>query len=489
MTLHTSQVIPALGMFISVVLWDGETVFDKWKKAFIVFLFGFLGSLPNCDAATNQSTTYSTLSTGTVDELQMPPGSLGRFIQHHLNQPKNNPTQPLVTQMQPPMLPPPPHPHFKSVHVHTSLPVTDYPLLISDSEASITHSQTSVVSSETLGTTVQYLLTKRQSHLTLSSSRRLQLQHDVSDKLLMESDSQGSNIHTMPLASEITKSFTEVLISQPPSVPSVGERLAFLKSDSYLGVPTQNLVTKTKKSHSVSDTQSSSFSPKLHQTKSRTTKSQFYQVYHEPMSIPTDQANLRDPAQPIHWTTQWQASPTPSQMPQSDTDQSFTPSPFQKFHLEQATIKYYLPYTQSPPLSVTLPEQSHFQPFPTMPEPSLTVSPLPPMEPQLSPTQHPLLSSQTFIPQTETFPLDHSSPLLIQPSFSTIYPPDQTLKPSTVEPEIPGVHQVNMSDQVQLNISKPGDPVQSAKSANDTELTEWLKRNTSQSPMTSNDPR
>lgn len=421
----------------------------------------------------------------------MPPGSLGRFIQHHLNQPKNNPTQPLVTQMQPPMLPPPPHPHFKSVHLHTSLPVTGYPLLIPDSEAPITHIQTSVVSSETLGTTVQYVLTERQSHLTSSSSRTHQFQHDVSDKLLMESDSQGSNVHTMPLASEITMSFTEMLSSQSPSVPSVGEHLAFLKSDSYLVVPTQNPVTKTKKSRSGSDTQSASFSPKLPQTKSHPTKSQFYQAYHEPMSTPINQAKLRDPAQPIHWRTQWQPSPTLSQMPQSEPDQSFTPSPFQKFHLEQATIQNYLPYTQSPPPSVTMPEQPHIQshPFPTMPKAPLTVSPLPPVEPQLSPTQHPLLHSQTFIPQTETFPLDHSSPLLIRPSFSTIYPPDQTLKPSTVEPEIPGVQQVNMSDQVQLNISKPGDPVQSAKSANDTELTEWLKRNTSQSPMTSNDPR
>ncbi|KAF3851346.1 hypothetical protein F7725_013118 [Dissostichus mawsoni] len=46
-----------------------------------------------------------------------------------------------------------------------------------------------------------------------------------------------------------------------------------------------------------------------------------------------------------------------------------------------------------------------------------------------------------------------------------------------------------MSDQVQLNTSQQGDPVQSTKSGNNSELTEWLKRNTSQSPMTSNDPR
>nr|XP_020499660.1 uncharacterized protein LOC109991659 [Labrus bergylta] len=46
-----------------------------------------------------------------------------------------------------------------------------------------------------------------------------------------------------------------------------------------------------------------------------------------------------------------------------------------------------------------------------------------------------------------------------------------------------------MSDQMHLNTSRQGEPDQSAKSRNETKLTEWLKRNTSQSPMTSNNPR
>lgn len=422
----------------------------------------------------------------------MPPGSLGRFLQHHLNQPKNNPTQPLVTQMQPPMLPPPPHLNFKSVHLHTQLPVTSYPLLISNSEAPITHSQTSVVTSEVLGRTVQYLLTERQSHLTLTSAHT-RFQHVVSDKLMMESDSQGSNIRAMSLASEITESFTGTFVSQPPSKPPVGRPFAFLKSDPYLVAPTQSPVTKTRKSHSGSVTQSSSSRAELHQTHSHQllTKSQFYQPYHEPMSTQIYQTKLRDPGQPAHWKAHWQPSPTLSQMSQSDPQQSFTQSPFLKSHLELSTLEHYVPDTQPPPPSVTKPKQSqiHSQPSPTLPKPPSTISPLPPTQPQLSPTQHPLLHTQAPLPQTETFPLDHSSPLITQPSISTIYPPDQTSTPSTVESGIPGVHQVNMSDQVQLNTSKQGDPVKSAKSANDTELTEWLKRNTSQSPMTSNDPR
>ncbi|KAF3695483.1 Neogenin [Channa argus] len=60
---------------------------------------------------------------------------------------------------------------------------------------------------------------------------------------------------------------------------------------------------------------------------------------------------------------------------------------------------------------------------------------------------------------------------------------------STLDPAIPVGLQVNTSDWVQLNATQQGDTVKSAKSANDTELTEWHKKNTSQSPMTSNDPR
>ncbi|TNN60187.1 Hemicentin-1 [Liparis tanakae] len=63
----------------------------------------------------------------------------------------------------------------------------------------------------------------------------------------------------------------------------------------------------------------------------------------------------------------------------------------------------------------------------------------------------------------------------------------QTSDPSTLDPVVPVVHQVNMSDKVQRNTRQKGDPGQGAKSTNETELTEWLKRNTSQSPMTSND--
>lgn len=338
----------------------------------------------------------------------MPPGSLGQHLQHSLNQPTTNPTQLLVTQMQPPMLPPPPHPNFQSVYLHTKLPATSDPLLISNSEPPITHSQTSVVISEVLGTTLEYLLTESQSHLTLTSLHT-QFQKQVSDKLLIETVSQDSNIRAVSLASQIIEPFTETSVSQSLSAP-----FGSLNLDLYLPTPTQSPVTQTKTSHSGSVSQSSPSQAELHQSET------------PPKSL------------------------------------------FPKFHHEISTV-HYLTSTQPLTASVTKPQQSHIhdKPLPTLPKPTSTISTLP--QPQSSPTQHQLLHSQGPLPQTEPFPHQHRNPVKIQPSLSAIHPPDQT--------------------QVQLNTSQQRDPVQSVKSANDTELTELLKRNTSQSPMTSNDPR
>ncbi|XP_074495166.1 uncharacterized protein LOC141769707 isoform X3 [Sebastes fasciatus] len=415
-------------------------------------------SLSHCDATTNRATALSTFSRRAVAELKMPPRSLGHLLQHRLNQPTTNPTQPLVTQMQPPMLPPPPHPHFQAVDLHTQL--TGDPLLISYSEPTVIHSQASVDTKEVLGTTLQYLLTESRSHLT---SSRTQFQHQVSDELLIEPDSQGSNIRAVSVANPITEPFTET--ANPP----VGEPFGFLNLDSYSPTPTQSPVTQTKTSHSGSVTQSFALQAELQQTHQLVTKSQFDQSYHEPTSIQISHTKLEHQGQRLQ-----RPSPTISQISQ----QSFTQNLFPKFHLELSTIPNHLPSTQPPPSSVTKPQQSqnHSQLSPA----TSTTSTLP----QSSPTQHPLLHSQP--PQTETFPLQHINPPKIQPSISTIH---QTSNPSTQDSETPVVHQVNISDQVQLNTSQKGDPVQTAKPANDTELTEWLKRNTSQSPMTSNDQR
>ncbi|XP_032371349.1 uncharacterized protein LOC116689109 [Etheostoma spectabile] len=412
-------------------------------------------SLSHCDETTYSATTSSTLSRGAVAEIKMPQQSLGYLSHHPLNQPTTNPTQPLVTQMQPPMLPPHPHPNFQSVDLHTQLPLTRDPLTISNTETPITHSQTSVVTSKGLGSTLQYLLIKSQSHLTLTSSRtKLHSSNQVSDELLTESHTQGSKVRAVSLANQFKEPFTETV------KPSVVGPFGFLKLDLY------------------SITQSSASQAESHQTPTDqlVTKSQFYQSYHEPTLTQISQTKLEHQVQRLHQKTHLQLSPTISQITKSDPQQPFTQSLFPKFHLEQSKITHDLSFTQPPPSPFTKPQQSqtYSQPFPA--KPTLTIS--------SSPTQHPLLHSQPPLPQTEKFPFQHRDPLQIQPSISTIH---ETSDYST--PEIPVVHQVNVSDQIQLNTSQQGDPVQSNKSSNDTELTEWLKRNTSQSPMTSNDPR
>lgn len=413
----------------------------------------------------------------------MPPGSLGRLLQHHPNEPTTNPALPLVTQV-PPMPPPPPRQNFQSVDLHTHLPLTSEPLLISNSKPPITYSQTSVVTSEGLGTSVQYLLTASKSQWTLTSSRT-PFQHQVSDELLIEPDSQGSNISAVSLASEITESFTETSMPPLPSKLPVGTSFGFLE-DSYLQTPTLSPVTQTKRTHSGPVTQSSASQAELHQTQPHQllTESQLYLFYRKTTSRQVSQTNLEDPG---HQKTH--PSPKLSQISQAYPQQSFTQSLSLKFHLELSTIQHYLPSTQPSPPSVTNTQQSQMFLWQTLPKPTSTISTPPQSQPQSSPTQHPLLHSPAPPPQTETFPFQHRNPLKTQPSVSTIHPPDQTYDPSTLNPETPVVHQVNMSNQVQLNTSQQGDPVQSAKSANDSELTEWLKRNTSQSPMTSNDPR
>ncbi|XP_068461072.1 uncharacterized protein [Clinocottus analis] len=424
-------------------------------------------SLSHCDATTNRTTTMSTFSRGAVAELKMPLRSLGHLLKHSLNLPTTNPTRPVVTQMQPPMLPPPPHLNFKSVDIHTQPPLTSDPLLISNSEPPLIPSQVSVATRRVWGITPQDLPTESQSHLTLTSSQT-QFPHQVSDGLLIEPDSRGSNIRAVSLASQIVEPFTER--SNPPA----GRPFDFRKLDLYSPTPTHSPATQTNTSHPSSITQSSAFG--LHQTQTHqlVTKSTIYQSAREPTSTQISQTKFEHQGQHLHQETHLQPSPATSQ---SDPQRSFTQSLLPKFHLELSTNPHYLPSTQPPPSSVTKPQRS-----PTHSEPTKTMSTLP----QSSPTQHPLLHSRAHLPQTETFPLQHRNTLKIQPSISTAY---QTPDPSTLDPEIPVAHQVNMSDTVQRNTSQKGDPGQGAKTANDTELTEWLKRNTSQSPMTSNDQR
>ncbi|XP_030271966.1 hemicentin-2 isoform X1 [Sparus aurata] len=413
-------------------------------------------SLSHCDGTTSSTTTSSTFPRGAVAELKMPQGSHGRLLQHHLNQPTTKPTRPLVTQMQPPMLPPPPHPNFQSLHLHA-------------------HSQTLPVTSKVLDTTVQYVITKSPSYFTLTSSHT-QFEHQGSDVLLIKPDSKGSKIHAVTLASQITEFVTETSVPQPTSNPPMGRPFSSLTLDSYSLTTTQS----PEMNNSGSSTLSTASQEDTTQPHQLVSKNEFYQSYHQPTLTQISQTKLEDLGRPLQQRTD---SPTLSQISPSVHQQSFTQRLFPKFHLELLTTQPYLASTQ-PPYSVTKPQQFLSQPLPTLSQLTSTISTLPQNQPRPSPTQHPLLHAQSPPPQSEAFPLQHR-----EPSIPTLHPPDQTSEPSTSAPEIRFVHQVNMSDQVQLNNSQQGDTVQSVKTPNDTELTEWLKRNTSQSPMTSNDPR
>lgn len=146
-----------------------------------------------------------------------------------------------------------------------------------------------------------------------------------------------------------------------------------------------------------------------------------------------------------------QPSPTLSQTTQTDPQHSSTLSFLPKFHLELSTIQYNLPSTELPSSLIPTPPISEIHLSTTTPSASSKLSQT---QPESSPTQNSQLP------------------------FSTIRPSDQSLHPSLLDAEV--VQQVNRSHW--LNTTHESHPVQ-------PELTDWLKRNTSQSPMTSNDPR
>ncbi|CAJ1069317.1 uncharacterized protein LOC117818562 [Xyrichtys novacula] len=372
-------------------------------------------SSSGCDVSTNTTTTFPSFPEGAVAELKMSP-SLGRLIQQQRSQPTTQPTQPLVTQMQPPVLPPPPHTNFHSVDLQSHLTATGHPLLIS-TEPTMTQPQTAVTIIEVLGTTFQYSHSASQSRLT-SMPSNVQFQHQVSTKVLIESNSKGLDTHTV-----------------------TGTSAFHLPSKLPFRAPIGSL-----------DMELVSYSP-------------------SPSESPATQ------------TTTHFSSLTPS----SDHQLSLTRNVVPKFQLELTTSQHYLPPTQATTSPLTKPQESQVNDESSSGqlEPASTKS-------TLSQTQNPNLHSQAPQLQTETSPVQQWTYFVTPPTISATNPPDQTSNanvPLSLDPEIPLGHQVNTTDQVQVNTSKQGEPDQSAKSENETKLTEWLKRNTSQSPMTSNDPR
>ncbi|XP_051807178.1 hemicentin-1 [Acanthochromis polyacanthus] len=352
--------------------------------------------------SSSSPTTFPTVSRKAIAELMMSSESRRRLLEQRLDQPTASPTQPApVTQMQPPILPSPPRPDFQSADLHTKPPVTNDPLLISNS-------LTSLATSEALGATLQYLLSESPSFRQTSP----QFKHQVSGNLIVESEIKDSNINAVSLASQITR-------SSPSKLPA-GASFGFLKSDSFTPSPTQTpgTHTETKNSGSVTFT----VSPQAELPQTLVTERSLFESNHEANSTQISQT----------METHLQPSPTAHTHPH----QSFTVNILPKFHLELSPVQ---PSMQPPHSSITKPQPSQ--------------------------------------PSTTTSELSQTQPESSQNPPSTIRPPDPAL--STLDHEV--VHEVNRSSQL--------NSTHSSKLANDSELTDWLKRNTSQSPMTSSDHR
>lgn len=335
------------------------------------------------------------------------------------------------------MLPPPPYPSFKLVHSDTEVPPTNPP-------------------NTSLGTSAEYRLHERQSRL-ISPQRRLW--GGLVDKSLTGSDSVGPDTSSPPSASVITKS--EKLVPQFPSKHSLTQTFDFLKSES------QNAKMSDIQPVTSSHLQYGLLYPRsLTKTELQESAS---------VSNQTSQTKLSASSQTDGWKTQ-----------KFDPEQSSTQSYFAKFDQEPSTgPNGQSDQTMKSPVDSTS-NQSGTQPSPVPPALLLTTAPPTTQQPTTQP-QNSQLQRPTPWTQTESFQDHDSNPLTHQPSSSSSYPSSQTSDSSSKDLLIPD--QVNISNQIQLNISKQTNSVNLTKVVNDTEVTEWLKKNTSQSPMTSNDPR
>lgn len=387
----------------------------------LFFVFLMAGSSQLCDATTNKVTTYSKLPRGAVDERRMPLGSFGRLLQHSLNQPNSNPIQPLVTQLQPPMLP---HPKLKLAF-----------------------------SSQMLDTTVQYMQSERQPHLALGSTL---------SKSQEESFTQESDMYWTFSAEKITDSLTERLLSQPELKLQVHRGFAFLKSELFTAGHTQSFKADIIKDKSHSVTKFIPWSER-YQTESQSllTKRELYQPLHKP--IPTQ---IYQTMGEHKWGTQWHSLSSLSE--KSEPQQSSTQRVFPKFYKDPSSFQNYLPYTQLPLATETQQSAINSEQSPMQLEEYLTTFTLPAIKTHPSPAQPP--QTQESLPNKVTAPLQHSS-LETQSPVTPFSTSNWSSKPST------------LNHDGQFNISQPGGSV---KPVSDKD---WRKSNTSQSSMTSNDPR
>ncbi|CAG5925182.1 unnamed protein product [Menidia menidia] len=363
------------------------------------------------DSSFGSTTRLPISSRKAVAELKMLSKS-----QPRLNRQTTSPAQSLITQMQPPILPPPPRPNFQSVELHTELPLKRHPLLFSISQPPMTRIPTPETTSEALSLNLQYLLTES------NTAPSAHFQQQVSEELFPESTSQRSNTPAMFLESQ-GKEKTE---TQPSSKLRVGGPFGFLKSDAYMPTPTQSPVTQTEVRGSGLVTLTTKS-----QTESYLSNTHFYPlVTNTPPAHhgPTVSPNIK----PIHSNP----SPTPQQASKPPSHQSFTLNFLPKFQPELSTSR---PFSLPPLSSVSepRPSQAHGQ-FPTI----------------------------ASVPESQHRPQLPSASAPLQDTASSVSDSEVT-------------HTVNVTDG--LNATE--------EPSNSTELPGLLKRNTSQSPMTSSDPK
>ncbi|KAK5609422.1 hypothetical protein CRENBAI_009578 [Crenichthys baileyi] len=281
-----------------------------------------------------------------------------------------HPTQMFVTQMQPPILPPPPHPNFMSGDLNSQLPLTKDPLFISTSQPPVTHSSTAVATNKGFGLSLHYQPTESE---TLTSTHQF----------------EPFGVNNESPVNQVTDMLSDLMGSETPGPTQ--------SSVSQNKVRPSDLVTVTSEAESY-HLKTHSF----HQRHILSKKEASSQIY------PTKPTNL-------------QYSPSLQQTSHIIPGQPITPMSFlPKFHLE-------IPHMQPPSPLITEPQPLQFDD----------------------------------------------------------QPPDTTLSPGSSQQHRPVSDPKNTSHVYWLNQLNA---TQREQPSNSTEITDWKKKNTSQSPMTSNDP-
>ncbi|XP_029617799.1 proteoglycan 4-like [Salmo trutta] len=423
-----------------------------------------------------------------------------------LNQASAKPTQPTITQIQLPVLQPPHPPLYQPLDLLSQPSVTHR--VLSLTQLPIIHTQPTLAHNPPPVTQRQVLVPHSQSQLTQSVSQSIHNQPSV-----MHIQHQVTDQPIKPL--KPIDSITQSLVPRPQPSPDSPTHLSdpSTQSPDCLTQPrepvTQSLLMQTlHPSDSITQThrpvtQGYPSYPHI-QHPSPVTLFSVRQIQPEPIQTqpeptqtqPKPQQTQPEPTQTQPEPTQTQPEPTQTQPEPTQTQ----PEPTQT--QPEPTQTQPEPTQTQPEPTQTQPEPTQTQPQPTQTQPDPTQTQPEPQQTQPEPTQtqpeptqaqHEPTQTQPELTQTQPKPQQtQPTHLLTQPSVSITHPPDLSTIPPTPDPKGPSAPWTSTPYLPQQNMSQPAKPVHPAKPNrhNDTEPTEWLKRNTSQSPIrTSEDPR